>query len=89
MQFAGLDEGQARFCLKIDFQINTALTTVKLSKVAHHLSISEGQHEVFSMSNTTNTYANEWLALRNFNRCRIDPSLSKYRHKKSTIQQIY
>lgn len=36
-QFVGLDEGQARDWIKIDFHINVAMTVVSLARVAHYL----------------------------------------------------
>ena len=76
-QFAGLEEGQARDWLKIDFHVNASMTVVNLAKAAHHLCIPAEQRGAFSMSDITTAYANERLALRIFSRCGIDPNLQK------------
>ena len=78
-QFAGLEEGQARDWPKIDFHVNASMTVVNLAKAAHHLNLPVGQRGAFSMSDITNAYANERLALRIFSRCGIDPNLPKMR----------
>ena len=76
-QFTGLEQGQARNWPKIDFHVNASMTVVNLAKVAHHISIPVGQRGAFSMSDITNAYANERLALRIFSKCGIDPNLPK------------
>lgn len=76
-QFAGLEEGQARDWLKIDFHVNASMTVVNLAKAAHHLDLPVEQRGSFSMSDITNAYANERLALSIFRRCGIDPNLPK------------
>jgi len=76
-QFAGMEAGQGRDWLKIDFHINAALTVVNLAKAAHHLDTPAVSRDAFSMSDITNAYANERLALRIFSRCGIDPNLPK------------
>jgi hypothetical protein len=53
------------------------LTTVNLAKAAHHLSLPVPQRGAFSMSDITNAYANERLALRIFSQCGIDPNHEK------------
>lgn len=73
-QFVGLDEGQARDWLKIDFHVNAAMTVVNLAKAAHHLSVPAAERGAFSMSDITTAYANERLALRIFSECGIDPN---------------
>lgn len=73
-QFSGLEEGQARDWLKIDFHINCAMTVVNLAKAAHHLEVPLERRGAFSMADITNAYANERLALRIFRRCGIDPN---------------
>jgi len=76
-QFSGLEEGQARDWLKIDFHVNCALTVVNLAKAAHHLNVPADRRGAFSMSDITTAYANERLALRIFRKCGIDPNLPK------------
>ena len=76
-QFSGLEDGQARDWLKIDFHVNCALTVVNLAKAAHHLNVPADRRKAFSMSDITTAYANERLALRIFSRCGIDPNLPK------------
>ena len=76
-QFSGLEEGQARDWLKIDFHLNASMTVVNLAKVAHHLSTPVEQRGAFSMSDITTAYVNERLALRILGRCGIDPNLPK------------
>lgn len=76
-QFSGLEEGQARDWLKIDFHVNCALTVVNLAKAAHYLNVPADRRSAFSLSDITTAYANERLALRIFRRCGIDPNLPK------------
>ncbi|MBC6992709.1 transposase, partial [Lewinella lacunae] len=76
-QFSGLEEGQGRDWLKIDFHVNCALTVVNLAKAAHHLAVPDLERGAFSMADITTAYTNERLALRIFSRCGIDPNLPK------------
>lgn len=77
--FAGLENCQARSVNKINFHVNTSLTTVSLAKALHYLPIPKEQRESFSMLDVKTMYFNQYITDFIFSKLALDLSCKKIR----------
>ena len=63
-QHTGLDHSQARSENKLNFQFNTALTSINIARVCHWLQLPKEKREAFSMADVKTLYHNMLLIER-------------------------
>jgi len=84
-QHVGLTHCQARSENKINFHVNTALTSVGVAKIAHHLKEPKEEPTTFSMADIKTSYFNELMVNLFLSNFQIDPNLGK---NKSFVNKI-
>jgi len=84
-QHTGLDDCQARSVNKLDFHLNTSLTTINITKINHWLSIPKNERKSFSMADVKTMYNNQLLMNRIFSKFAVNPNLTK---KKKKIREL-
>jgi len=79
-QHTGLNDSQARSANKLNFHLNTSLTTINIAKIKYWLSIHKKQRGAFSMANIKTLYNNQLMINRFLQLFAINPN--------KTINQI-